>query len=199
MTASSSNDQKYQSGNPVVKRLIQRFYQRVSERVLACAPDAVLDVGCGEGHDLRLLAHVLPARVTGCDLSPAAVEQARATHPRYRFDVASALDLPYEDEAFDLVLCLEVLEHLEHPHLALAELARVSREHVVVSTPWEPWFRLGNLARGKHVRALGNHPEHIQQLGPRSLARLVEECPGLHPVRVVPSLPWGIVHARVRH
>ncbi len=50
------------------------------------------------------------------------------------------------------------------------ELARVSAGSVVVSVPHEPWFRVGSLIRGKYVRTLGNHPEHINHWNPRTLA-----------------------------
>ena len=68
--------------------------------------------------------------------------------------------MPFEDDSFDLVLCLEVLEHVPEPGAALAELARVCCGRIVLSVPDEPWFRLGSLARGKYLRGLGDHPEH---------------------------------------
>ena len=55
-----------------------------------------------------------------------------------------------------VVTCIEVLEHL--PAVARRQAARVTTDCCVVSVPWEPWFRLGNLGRGKNVRRLGNDP-----------------------------------------
>ena len=69
--------------------------------------------------------------------------------------------------------CIEVLEHLSAATPAVAELARVTRGRCVVSVPWEPWFRLGNLGRGKNVGRLGNDPEHVQQFTPRRLHDLL--------------------------
>ena len=40
---------------------------------------------------------------------------------------------------------------------------------LVVSVPWEPWFRLGNLGRGKNVARWGNDPEHVNFFNPRKL------------------------------
>ena len=54
---------------------------------------------------------------------------------------------------------------------AVAELARVTADRCVVSVPWEPWFRLGNLGRGRNVARLGNDPEHVQWFTPRRLRR----------------------------
>ncbi len=70
----------------------------------------------------------------------------------------------------------------------MAELARVCRDGVIVSVPWEPWFRLGNLARGKNIGRFGNDPEHIGAFGPASLARLLRGS--FTTVSVNRRLPW---------
>ena len=64
----------------------------------------------------------------------------------------------------------------------------------MVSVPWEPWFRLGNLGRGKNVRRLGNDPEHVQVFTPRRLHRALERH--YSEVRVVKAFPWLIAEAR---
>jgi hypothetical protein len=122
----------------------------------------------------------------GIDLSAGAVEDARRRHPDLVFEQGSVLAL--EREHADVVMCLEVLEHLDDPSAAIDQLHAATGRHVVVSVPWEPWFRLGNLARGKYLDRLGNHPEHIQQFSPRSLAALVGRR--FRDVRVVTSFPW---------
>lgn len=70
----------------------------------------------------------------------------------------------------------------------MAELARVCRDGVIVSVPWEPWFRLGNLARGKNVSRWGNDPEHIGAFGPASLKRLLSRS--FADVTITRRLPW---------
>ena len=60
--------------------------------------------------------------------------------------------------------------------------------------PWEPWFRLGNLARGKNVSAFGNDPEHVQQFTPARLHRLLGA--GFQTVAVTTSAPWLVGVAR---
>ena len=84
--------------------------------------------------------------------------------------------------------CLEVLEHVEDPGRVVAELARVTRGRCVVSVPWEPWFRLGNLARGKYVSRFGNHPEHVGAFRPATLRALLHSS--FADVDVRPSFPW---------
>jgi hypothetical protein len=92
------------------------------------------------------------------------------------------------DGAVDWATSIEVLEHLPHPEQLVAELARVCRSGVIVSVPWEPWFKLGNLGRGKNVARWGNDPEHLQAFGPRSLGAVLSASFGR--VTVHRCLPW---------
>jgi SAM-dependent methyltransferase len=102
--------------------------------------------------------------------------------------------LPFPDDAFDVVGCFEVLEHLPHdlPRQALAELARVARRGVVLSVPHEPWFSLANAARGKNldVRPRGSDPDHRQFWSRRAFGDLVGEQ--LDVRKLDGSFPWTI-------
>lgn len=84
--------------------------------------DAVLDVGCYEA-PLRAL---LPGRYCGVDI---------AGTPDLFVDLDTARALPFGDAAFPTVICIEVLEHLDHLHHVFDELVRVASGHVVVSLP----------------------------------------------------------------
>lgn len=191
----STNYEKFQTGNPVVRRLIDGFYDRVQSIIRPLGAGSLLDAGCGEGETLARLGAGLPPRVAAIDLDPAAAAFTATRVPAADVTVGSIGDLPYPDDSFDLVLCLEVLEHIEDPAAALADLARVARRDLVISVPDEPWFRLGSLARGKYLRGLGNHPEHVNHLTPRSLRRLLSTQVEI--VSLGRSLPWLIAHCRV--
>jgi hypothetical protein len=102
--------------------------------------------------------------------------------------------LPLAARSADLVTCIELLEHLPTYEAAVVELARITRGRCVVSVPWEPWFRLGNLGRGKNVRRLGNDPEHVQAFTPRRLRAALGA--GFAQVAVTPAFPWLIAEAR---
>jgi len=119
---------------------------------------------------------------------------ARERLPKLAGAVADAGMLPVIDGAGDLVTCIELLEHLEPFDPAVGELARITGGRLVVSVPWEPWFRLGNLGRGKNLRRLGNDPEHVQAFTPRRLHRALERH--YSEVRVVKAFPWLIAEAR---
>jgi 2-polyprenyl-3-methyl-5-hydroxy-6-metoxy-1,4-benzoquinol methylase len=190
----SSNYEKFQTGNPLVRRLIDRFYARLRATIEPLQSATILDAGCGEGETLARLGAALPGHVVAVDLDAEAVELTARRFPGAEVSRESVLDLPFANGSFDLVLCLEVLEHIEEPDVALAELVRVADEHVVVSVPHEPWFRAGSLLRGKYLRGLGNHPEHVNHWNPRSLRTFLE--PRLEVINLKRSFPWLIAHCR---
>lgn len=192
----TTNYEKFQTGNPVVRRLFDRFFETVGRMVRESSPNTVLDAGCGEGETIERLGDLLPHPVTGVDLNPDSVAFAVERLPGDRFDTADLLNLPFGDDSFDLVLCLEVLEHIPDPRPALAELARVSSRELILSVPHEPWFRLGSLARGKYVSGLGNHPEHVNHWNSRTFRDFLSTA--VDPVEVTTSLPWVVARCRVR-
>jgi SAM-dependent methyltransferase len=189
---------KYASKNPVERRLMAGFFACLDELLPAGTPAAVLEVGMGEGEvSARIRARYPEARVVGIDLPDdelAGAWQGRGLHGAFA-DIAR---LPFEDGMFDLVLAIEVLEHVPDPAAALRELGRVARRpaDLVLSVPREPIWRVANMARGKYLRDLGNTPGHIQHWSRRSFARLV----GGHfdPVAVRSPFPWTMVAARAR-
>ncbi len=188
----TTNWAKYSSRNPVQRALVSRYFRALSGVVESLAPASVLDVGCGEGEALVRLAPLLPQTVMGVDIDPACVAFAQRRLSGASFEVGSVGALDCQDSSYDLVLCLEVIEHLSDPAAALVELARVGRRDLVVSVPWEPWFRLGSLARGRYIRTLGNHPEHVNHWTRGSFAEFLGEH--LVVVSLVSSFPWSLAH-----
>jgi SAM-dependent methyltransferase len=84
----------------------------------------LLDIGCGRG---ELLTEAAPrgAHLSGVDISPAAVAEARSRRPEADVRVGSGGALPWDDEAFDRVTCIGTLEHLPDPEAGAREIARV--------------------------------------------------------------------------
>ncbi len=195
MSIETTNHAKYQTGNPVVRRLIAGFFNTLRSQLAASPGTSLLDAGCGEGHTLEQLQDVLPPRVAGFDLNPECVAFAGQRLPAYAFQSGSIYAISHEDDSFDTVICCEVLEHLEQPQEALKELIRVAKQQVVLSVPYEPYFQLGSLLRGKYLKTWGNHPEHINHWNPKSFGTFLRSS-GLNPTIKV-AFPWIIAHSTI--
>lgn len=86
----------------------------------------ILDAGCGLAYGTKMLAQAGAEEVVGVDLASAALDSVRPDMPaNARLEVGDIRELPHEDNTFDLVVCFEVIEHLDESGVALDELARV--------------------------------------------------------------------------
>jgi SAM-dependent methyltransferase len=188
---------KYASKNPIERKLMGGFFGCLDELLPATAPAAVLEVGVGEGEvSERVRARYPDARVVGIDL-PDEDLSGSWSERGLAGAFADITRLPFPDDSFDLVLAVEVLEHVPDPAGALAELNRVARGNLLLSVPREPIWRIANMARGKYIGALGNTPGHIQHWSRRSFASFVGQHFETTAVRA--PFPWTMVGARVRH
>lgn len=191
--AAGQDAKKYASTNPVVARLLDRWTRILRGVVGEIDPtDVVVDVGVGEGLSLE---RFLPPghRAVGVEYRHDKALVAKGRLAGLSPLVADAGMVPVADRSADLVTSIEVLEHLVTDEPAVAEFARICRGRCVVSVPWEPWFRLGNLGRGKNIRRFGNDPEHVQFFTPGRLDALLSEA--FAEVRVVKAFPWLIAEA----
>ena len=155
---------KYGSTNPVVRRLMSGVQRTLDELFAEAAPESVLDIGCGAGVLTEQWAQRLGSgRVVGTDLQDPKLEAewAARARPNLRFEAMPVESLSFADDEFDLVAATEVLEHVDHPEAAVAEMARVARRWLLVSVPHEPLWRALNMARGAYLRDLGNTPGHL--------------------------------------
>ena len=97
----------------------------------------ILDVGCGTGGNLVFLKAY--GNVDGCDYAEEALRYCAMrgfNHVRQ----ADICDLPYTDESYDLITCLDVIEHVRLDTVAFSELARITRlgEYIIVTLPVNP-------------------------------------------------------------
>jgi len=115
---------------------------RYTAKALPPAFDSLLDVGCGEGRWLSYLQRRRPGpRLTGIELSATRVEEIQRSAPGFRVEVGGLPDLPYDDDAFDVVTCLEVVEHIPDWKTAVTELLRVARRRVIITVPYRERIR----------------------------------------------------------
>jgi len=189
--AAGQDAAKYGTTNPVVQKLLARWMATL-QGVLGDTSGTVVDIGIGEGFALE---RMFPehTQAIGLEYRHDKALIAAQKLPSVSVVRGDAGVLPFPDRSADLVTSIEVLEHLPGFEQAVAEMARICGGRLVVSVPWEPWFRLGNLGRGKNVKRLGNDPEHVNFFSPRPLRAAL----GKHfdEVRVVKAFPWIIAEA----
>jgi 2-polyprenyl-3-methyl-5-hydroxy-6-metoxy-1,4-benzoquinol methylase len=204
---SSDIQYKYISPNPLIRHVSRRHVKGLVQMIAVSSrnsPLRIADIGCG---DSFVSAAVLlncrnVTNAVGVDISEDALALSREVFRQNGLHASlirsSVYDLPFDDNAFDLVLCSEVLEHLEDVTAALRELHRVTRTYCLLSVPNDRVFRLANLARGSHVGSLGNSPGHIQHFNKQTLRIAVERHFDICVVRTLACL-WITVLASKRH
>ncbi len=197
MNQQPSKHAKYKTRNVISQYLVNGFFQTIETIVAQLSFESVLDVGCGEGMLLKNLApYVNEKTCHGIDLDPAEVADAAQNLPFCQVKVGSTYDIPFPDASFDLVICTEVLEHLETPEKALSEFARVSRKFVLLSVPREPIWRGLNMVRGSYLSALGNTPDHLNHWSRHSFKKFVFSQFDI--VECQTPLPWTVLLGQKR-
>lgn len=182
---------KYGTRNPIARALMRGFLSSFDDLLERCDAATALEVGCGEG-ELSIRASRKGLRVSGFDIAEEAVEEARrrtaAAGVAVDLRCGSIFDLDGERDRADVVICCEVMEHLDDPRQALDRLHAVCGRHLIVSVPREPLWRILNLARGKYIADLGNTPGHVQHWSRGGFLRLLRTR--FDTVEVRSPLPW---------
>jgi SAM-dependent methyltransferase len=157
------------------------------------------EVGCGEG-ELSVRIARRGIRVRGSDAFPQVLEEARrratAAGVEIEFEATPVEALERDSHAAELVVCCEVLEHLEDPKCGLDVIAGLARPWLIASVPREPLWRALNLARLSYVGALGNTPGHVSHWSRGSFTRFLAER--FEVVAVRSPLPWTMALCRLQ-
>ncbi|MGB0112319.1 MAG: class I SAM-dependent methyltransferase [Ilumatobacteraceae bacterium] len=194
-TPTGNTYDKYGSTNPIEQRMMRGFFGALDGFLDGLNPRRVLEIGVGEGIvNSRLTERFPDASVLGLDLPDDGLA-ADWGERGLSCVFGDATTLPFPDDAFDLVMAIEVFEHLPDPETSLAELARVCSGSLIASVPFEPIWRLGNMARGRYLRDLGNTPGHINHWTNRGFSRLV--ATRFDVADTANPLPWTMVRADV--
>ena len=156
-------------------------YLHASEHV---AGKRVLDAGCGPGYGSAMMARRGATSVTGIDISSDAVEMAKRewSEPNLRYTVDNCETLENVDDEYDLVVCFENMEHLEHPERFVArafeKLAPGGRLICSVPDPRSPFSSV--------VDGVETNPFHMNQFTVESFRALVggsfPNCSVMHQV-----------------
>jgi ubiquinone/menaquinone biosynthesis C-methylase UbiE len=185
---------KYATRNPVARYLVANFLSTVVGLARSTNARHIHEVGCGEGELAHTLAQTGVSTIKGTDFSAAMIELAAGKFPDIEFRQRSIYDLTADQDAADLVVCCEVLEHLEEPRRALERLASISRQYCLLSVPREPLWRALNCLRGSYLRQFGNTPGHLQHWSRAGFLRLVGQYFEIAEVRS--PIPWTVVLCR---
>jgi 2-polyprenyl-3-methyl-5-hydroxy-6-metoxy-1,4-benzoquinol methylase len=193
----SSNQRKYESGNPFKRMALDRFYHALLS--MPFQPEKALDAGCGEGFGANRLLEKYPSlNISGVDISRQALLTAREIAGLIETAQTDVTRLPFTRNQFDIVLSLEVLEHLPDPAEAVRDYQRVSKRYLLLSVPNEPVFRTLRMLEGNDLLKWGDHPEHIQHWNFITFTRFLKKQ-GLRVIsRKVPfPYTWVIVLCEV--
>jgi SAM-dependent methyltransferase len=134
-----------------------------------CAGAVVLEAGCGEGYGAGMLAEVA-AGVLALDLDPVTAAHVARRYPRTGVARANLVALPVRDAGCDVVVSLQVIEHLWEQERFLRECFRVLRPGgtLLLSTPNRLTFSPG--------RDTPLNPFHTRELAAAELAGLVRDA-----------------------
>jgi SAM-dependent methyltransferase len=157
---------KYGPMSRHVRRIIMKLARELQFR-------SVMDVGCGQGSLLmELIAEFPHIEPNGTDISSAAVDLARRKVPGGEFHV---LDLVTEhvDRKYDLVVCSEVVEHIEDDVSAMRNLHAMTGGHLIINT-----------VQGRMRRFEAGEVGHVRNYAKGELAAKLELA-GFEVVRVV--------------
>lgn len=124
----------------------------------------VLDIGCASGWFLSELAKELPSfHCTGVDLYKDAIAFGKKKYPHIEFRVADAHALPMKNNSYDVVLCMNLLEHVVAPEGIVQEIKRVLKpngiaiigidnETFLFHIGWTAWTKLsGKVWKHAHL------------------------------------------------
>lgn len=159
---------------------------------------SAIEVGCGEAElSIRLARRGLAVR--GCDVADAVLPIARQRIAEAGVDIdvwrADVLSLGPE-HADEMVVCCEVLEHVDDPREAVQRLSVLARPFLLTSVPREPLWRVLNVCRGKYLGALGNTPGHVNHWNRDGFLDLLR--PHFEIMAVRSPFPWTMVLCRVK-
>jgi ubiquinone/menaquinone biosynthesis C-methylase UbiE len=134
----AGNHQKemYEASSPFANWWQNRRRAMVEALIAECNASSLLDVGCAEGMYVRFLSGDRSVSM-GMDISQPKLMRAKAhgENPETAgFVLADASRLPFKDNSFDLVICVDVIRYLADPVEATTEIFRVSRKYVIVQS-----------------------------------------------------------------
>lgn len=188
------------SKNIIVQSIMKRFYDSLWNLISMTNANEIHEVGCGEGYLTFLLAQS-GKKVKASDFSSQIIDKANKYISKMEkklninFKVGSIYDLKPPIDSAELVICSEVLEHLEYPEQALSKLTELAKPYLLISVPREPLWRIANMMRLKYLYDFGNTPGHIQHWSKKKFLKLISNN-GIEVLKVLTPFLWIMVLCR---
>ncbi|PWB38881.1 MAG: hypothetical protein C3F02_01285 [Parcubacteria group bacterium] len=183
---------KYTQANFIARRLIANFYADINLLLKNLDIENARELACGPGFSTEYLVKMRPDLLwSASDIEAELVAQTKNRNPQVSVSQESIYRINSPDNNFDLVIALEVLEHLEKPTEALTELKRVTKKYCLISVPREPLWRMLNMSRGRYLSDWGNTPGHINHWSINKFEKLVS--PYFKIIAKKQPLPWTIL------
>lgn len=188
---------KYATKNPIGKYLLAQFDKAIADMVVFVNPSTVLEIGCGEGHITKILVESTCAEIHATEISSEVLKEAKdnISSDRVSWEVAK-LESYKSIYTPEIVVCCEVLEHVDDPVVGIASLASIRAKWYILSVPREPIWRALNMLRGAYLKDFGNSPGHINHWSKNRFINLVSKH--LEVVQVKSPLPWTVLLCRSR-
>lgn len=128
----------------------------------------VLDTACGDGYGTKLLAETEADEVWGADINQQAIETAKNKYSaeNLHFRIVDGVDMPFEDNYFDVVISFETIEHIKDYQSFIKEIKRVLKPSgkLIISTPDR-----------KITKKLGiDNPFHVREFTKKEMADLMQ-------------------------
>jgi SAM-dependent methyltransferase len=152
----------------------------------------LLEVGLGMGHLIGQLEDTFDTY--GMDLNHWAVKQSKSVVEKTQLQTASAQELPYRDESFNVVIIKHIVEHLPDPQKAIEEIGRVTEPGgtLILATPnldslLKPW---------KGDKWIGyQDPTHISLKPPAEWLEFIRKA-GFRPQKIFSDGFWDVPYIR---
>ncbi|MDA2922423.1 class I SAM-dependent methyltransferase, partial [Patescibacteria group bacterium AH-259-L07] len=176
---------KYNSKNPVVVWMTRRFLHTLFGFLDQIKPEKIIDIGCGEGEiEKRLKQRYANVYIKGLDIADV------RTFKDFDFAIGNAITVK-ENKEYDVLLMLEVLEHVKEYTKAFANIKKIKANNIIISVPYEPWFRLCNLLRFAYIKRLGSTPGHVNHFTKKDFKKIIQENFSAGDIKIKRCLIWN--------
>ena len=128
---------------------------------------SLLDVGCGKGESMKFINRRRQFFTVGIDIFEPAIREAQRQGSHNEYVLCDVQKLPFRRKSFDIVLCMEVLEHLERKEgaILLQALEEIARRQVIVTTPVGQYKQDAFKGNPYQVHKSIWSPNELKQLG----------------------------------